>query len=97
MDLLEQAREVSRVGKTLVRRHVDNPEAGQLRGKNPTTASKTVSPQNLDRPVNRASQPNRVSGTSADDSGLEHLFTIDSPEGISAAGPVANRLRIWET
>jgi len=44
-----------------------------------------------------ASQPNRVSGTSADDSGLEHLFTIDSPGGISPAGPLANPLGICET
>ena len=29
-------------GRAIVCRHVDNPEAGQLRGKNATTASKTV-------------------------------------------------------
>ena len=88
---------VHQEGRTIVRRHVDDPEAGQLRGKNPTTASKTVWPENLDRPAHRASQPNRVSGTSAEDSGLQHLFTIDSPGGISPAGPLANRLRICET
>ncbi|MBV8317194.1 MAG: hypothetical protein JOZ53_19815 [Planctomycetaceae bacterium] len=65
--------------------------------KNPTTASKTDWPENLDRPAHRASQPNRVSGTSVEDSGLEHLFTIDSPGRISPAGPLAIRLQIYET
>ena len=65
--------------------------------KTATTASKTVSPENLDRPAHRASQPNRVSDTSAEDPGLQHLFTIDSPGGISPAGPLANRLQIYET
>ena len=77
--------------------HVDDPEAGQLRGKNATTASKTVWPENLDRPAHRASQPNRVSDTSAGDPGLQHLSTIDSPGGISPAGPLSNRLGICET
>src|SRR5208283_2235954 len=54
-------------GRAIVCRHVDDPEAGQLRGKNATTASKTVWPENLDRPAHRASQPNRVSDTSAQD------------------------------
>src|SRR5208337_328844 len=49
------------------RRYVDDPEAGQLPGKNPTTASRTVWPENLDRPGHRASQPNRVSDTSTED------------------------------
>ena len=40
---------------------------GQLPGKNPTTASRTVWPENLDRPGHRASQPNRVSDTSTED------------------------------
>src|SRR5208337_4715315 len=70
---------VHQEGRTIVRRHVDDPETDQLRGKNPTTASRTVSTENLDRPAHRASQPDRVSGTSADDPGLQHLFTIDSP------------------
>src|SRR5208337_2799980 len=48
-------------------RYVDDPEAGQLPGKNPTTASRTVWPENLDRPGHRASQPNRVSDTSTED------------------------------
>ena len=84
-------------GRAIVCRHVDDPEAGQLRGKNATTASKTVWPENLDRPAHRASQPNRVSDTSAGDPGLQHLSTIDSPGGISPAGPLANRLGICET
>ena len=54
-------------GRTIVRRYVDDPEAGQLPGKNPTTASRTVWPENLDRPGHRASQPNRVSDTSTED------------------------------
>src|SRR5208337_5491575 len=29
--------------------------------------------------------------------GLQHLFTIDSPGGISPAGPLANALQIYET
>src|SRR5271157_5769842 len=32
---------VHQEGRTLVRRHVDDPETGQLRGENPTTVSKT--------------------------------------------------------
>ena len=84
-------------GRAIVCRHVDDPEAGQLRGKNATTASKTVWLENLDRPAHRASQPNRVSDTSAGDPGLQHLSTIDSPGGISPAGPLANRLGICET
>src|SRR5271166_4662137 len=58
---------VHQEGRTIVRRYVDDPEAGQLPGKNPTTASRTVWPENLDRPGHRASQPNRVSDTSAED------------------------------
>src|SRR5208283_222386 len=58
---------VSEEGRAIVCRHVDDPEAGQLRGKNATTASRTVWPENLDRPTHRASQPNRVSDTSAED------------------------------
>src|SRR5271157_3836174 len=81
----------------LVHRYADDPEAGQLRGENPTTVSKTDSTENLDHPAHRASQPNRVSDTSAEDPGLQHLFMIDSPGGISPAGPLANRLGICET
>ena len=77
---------VHQEGRTIVRRYVDDPETGRLRGKNPTTASRTVWPENLDRPAHRASQPNRVSGHFGRRSGLEHLFTIDSPGGISPAG-----------
>src|SRR5271157_3302301 len=88
---------VHQEGRTLVRRHVDDPETGQLRGENPTTVSRTDSTENLDRPAHRASQPNRVSDTSAEDPGLQHLFTIDSPVGISPAGPLAIRLQIYET
>src|SRR5271157_496866 len=84
---------VHQEGRTIVRRHVDDPETGQLRGENPTTVSKTDSTENLDHPAHRASQPNRVSGTSAGHPGLQHLFTIDSPGGISPAGPLANPLR----
>src|SRR5208337_303708 len=58
---------VHQEGRTIVRRYVDDPEAGQLPGKNPTTASRTVWPENLDRPGHRASQPNRVSDTSTED------------------------------
>ena len=58
---------VHQEGRTIVRRYVDDPETGQLPGKNPTTASKTVWPENLDRPGHRASQPNRISDTSAED------------------------------
>ena len=58
---------VHQEGRTIVRRYVDDPETGQLPGKNPTTASRTVWPENLDRPGYRASQPNRVSDTSAKD------------------------------
>src|SRR5208337_1878938 len=58
---------VHQEGRTIVRRYVDDPEAGQLPGKNPTTASRTVWLENLDRPGHRASQPNRVSDTSAED------------------------------
>src|SRR5208337_1236208 len=46
---------------------LEDPAAGQLPGKNPTTASRTVWPENLDRPGHRASQPNRVSDTSTED------------------------------
>src|SRR5271157_3997552 len=88
---------VHQEGRTIVRRHVDDPETGQLRGENPTTVSKTDSTENLDRPAHRASQPNRLSDTSAEDPGLQHLFTIDSPGGISPAGPLAIRLQIYET
>src|SRR5271157_513683 len=70
---------VHQEGRTIVRRYVDDPEAGQLRGENPTTVSKTDSTENLDHPAHRASQPNRVSDTSAEDPGLQHHFTIDSP------------------
>src|SRR5271166_6039634 len=88
---------VHQEGRTIVRRHVDDAEAGQLRGENPTTVSKTDSTENLDHPAHRASQPNRVIDTSAGDPGLQHLFTIDSPGGISPAGPLANALQIYET
>src|SRR5271157_1589537 len=88
---------VHQEGRTLVRRYVDDPEAGQLRGENPTTVSRTDSTENLDRPAHRASQPNRVSDTSAEDPCLQHLFTIDPPGGISPAGPLAIRLQIYET
>src|SRR5271166_2558395 len=88
---------VHQKGRTIVRRYVNDSETGQLPGKNATTASKTVWPENLDRPAHRASQPNRVSDTSAGDPGLQHLSTIDSPGGISPAGPLANRLGICET
>src|SRR5271166_4364233 len=88
---------VHQEGRTIVRRYVDDPEAGQLRGENPTTVSRTDSTENLDRPAHRASQPNRVSDTSAEDPCLQHLFTIDPPGGISPAGPPAIRLQIYET
>src|SRR5208337_1674534 len=65
---------VHQEGGTIVRRHADDPEAGQLRRKIPTTASKTVWLENLDRPTDRASQPNRVNGSSADNSGPKHIF-----------------------
>ena len=70
---------VHQEGRTIVRRYVDDPEAGQLPGKNPTTTSRTVWPENLDHPAHRPSQPNRVSDTSAEDPASSfHLFTIDS-------------------
>src|SRR5271157_360824 len=88
---------VHQEGTTIVRRHVDDPETGQLRGENPTTISKTDSTENLDHPDHRASQPNRVSDTSAGDPGLQRILTIDPPGGISPTGPLANRLGICET
>src|SRR5271165_5440062 len=38
-----------------------------------------------------------VSGTSAEDPGLQHHFTIDSPARISPVGPLAIHLQIYET
>ena len=49
-------------GRTVVRRHVDDPEAGQLRGENRETACEPVITENLDCPAHRASQPHRVIG-----------------------------------
>ena len=51
-------------GRAIVCRHVDDPEAGQLRGEIAATASKTVWPENL-MAHSPTSQPNRVSDTSA--------------------------------
>ena len=45
----------------------------------PQPLPKQSRPENLDRPAHRASQPNRVSDTSAGDPGLQHPSTIDSP------------------
>ena len=73
---------VPQEGRTVVRRHVDDPEAGQLRGENRETASKTVRSENLGRPAHRASQPRGLSRASAGDSGLPQRITRDSPGGI---------------
>ena len=65
--------------------------------KTPQPLPEQSEPENLDRPAHRASQPNRVSEHFGRRSGLQHLFTIDSPGGISPAGPLANPLKICET
>ena len=83
--------------RTVVRRHVDDPEAGQLRRENRGTASQTVSSENLDRPAHRASQPRGLSRTSAEDSGLLQRITRDSPGGNSPPGPLPIRLETCET
>ena len=77
---------VPQEGRTVVRRHVDDPEAGQLRGENRETASETVPTENLARPAHRASQPRGLSRASAGDSGLPQRITKDSREGIHPPG-----------
>ena len=88
---------VPQEARTIVRRHVDDPEAGQLRRENRGTASQKESSENLDRPAHRASQPRGLSRTSAGDSGLPQRITRDSPGGNSPPGPLPIRLEICET
>ena len=66
---------VSQEGRTVVRRPVDDPAAGQLRGENRGTASEPESAENLGRPAHRASQPRGLSRASAGGSGLPERIT----------------------
>ena len=81
-------------GRTIIRRHVDDPATGQLRRENRATASKTVCTENLDRPAHRASQPDRVSGATDTDTSVGHSAMNDLPRGFSPTGPRHTRLNL---
>src|SRR5262249_34999696 len=88
---------VQEEGRAVVRGHVDDPEAAELRRENRGAAPGAHSAENLDRPAPRASQPDRVSGRSARDPRVIRDFTTDPTGWISPAGPLAVRSPPCET
>ena len=85
-------------GRAIVCRHVDDPEGRvSYEEKMPQPLPKQSGLKTWIAQLTELLSPNRVSDTSAGNPGLQHLSTIDSPGGISPAGPLANRLGICET
>src|ERR1700691_3611194 len=88
---------VSAEGRTLLRGHVDDAAAGQLRRKNRTSADKTESHQNLVHPAYRAFYARRMSSASVGNTHGIPGATTQKIGGNYSVRPLEIRAQICET